>query len=287
MYKVNLEVFEGPLDLLLFLIRKNEIDIQNIPIANLTQEYIEYLNLIEDLDLNVAGEFLVMAAHLMLIKSRMLLPVTAEAAEEGELEDPRSELVARLLEYKQFKEAAHSLQNLEGLQRDIFGRLGAQEAMKPSAEFLEEESDLEVNLFDLLKAFQRILEELPENAVREIEREEVSTVQKMNEILDMLESVESISFFEAFKNAKDKVTIVSTFLGMLELARMKSISIRQAQNFGEIRIYKKEVSSNETLAETPLLDHAQMEAADSAAAEAAAPADTEIEAELAGEADEE
>jgi segregation and condensation protein A len=251
LYKVNLEVFEGPLDLLLFLIRKNEIDIQNIPIAKLTQEYVEYLNMMEKLDLNVAGEFLVMAAHLMLIKSRMLLPVSAEQMEEGEVEDPRSELVARLLEYKQFKEAAHSLQNLEAIQRDIFGRLGAQEAMKPSAEFLEEESDLEVNLFDLLKAFQRILDELPENAVREIEREEVSTVQKMNEILDLLETTESISFFDVFKRAKNRVTIVSTFLAMLELARMKSISIRQAQLFGEIRIYKKDIGGGETVAEAP------------------------------------
>ena len=239
MYKVNLEVFEGPLDLLLFLIRKNEIDIQNIPISKLTNEYIEYVNLMEDLDLNVAGEFLVMAAHLMLIKSRMLLPVTQEASEDGEIEDPRSELVARLLEYKQFKEAASGLQSMEGMQREIFGRLGASEAMKPSEEFLEEETDLEVNLFDLLKAFQRILEELPENSVREIQREEVSVVQKMNEILDMLENAESISFFEAFRLAKDKTTLLATFLGMLELARMKSISIRQAQLFGEIRLYKK------------------------------------------------
>lgn len=260
MYKVNLEVFEGPLDLLLFLIRKNEIDIQNIPIAKLTQEYVDYLNLMEDLDLNVAGEFLVMAAHLMLIKSRMLLPVAPEAGEDGEIEDPRSELVARLLEYKQFKEAAHSLQNLEGMQREIFGRLGAIDSMKPSQEFLEEETDLEVNLFDLLKAFQRILDELPENAVREIEREEVSTVQKINEILDMLETVESISFYEAFANAKDKTTLVTVFLAMLELARMKSISIRQAQGFGEIRIYKKEITAGETVAETPLLDHAEAEA---------------------------
>jgi segregation and condensation protein A len=244
MYKVNLEVFEGPLDLLLFLIRKNEIDIHDIPISKLTQEYLDILHQMEELDLNVAGEFLVMAAHLMLIKSRMLLPQDPEAAEEGELEDPRSELVARLLEYKQFKEAAHSLQTMEGIQREIFGRLGAQEAMKPSEEFLEEEPDLEVNLYDLLKAFQRILDELPENQVREIQREEVSVVQKMNEILDLLESGDGISFFEAFRDAKDKVTVVATFLGMLELARMKSISIRQANIFGEIRIYKKDLKES-------------------------------------------
>lgn len=242
MYKVNLDVFEGPLDLLLFLIRKNEIDIHDIPISRLTSEYVDAIHQMEDMDLNVAGEFLVMAAHLMLIKSRMLLPVNPEAAEEGEIEDPRSELVARLLEYKQFKEAAQGLQHREGVQREIFGRLGAQEAMRPNSEFLEEEPDLEVNLFDLLKAFQRILDELPENTVREIEREEVSLVQKMNEILDLLEMNESISFFEAFKGAKNKVTLVATFLGMLELARLKSVAIRQAQLFGEIRLYRKSLN---------------------------------------------
>jgi segregation and condensation protein A len=246
LYKVNLEVFEGPLDLLLFLIRKNEIDINDIPISKLTQDYVDTVQQMQDMDLNIAGEFLVMAAHLMLIKSRMLLPVNPEAVEEGEAEDPRSELVARLLEYKQFKEAAQSLQGMEGIQREIFGRLGAQEAMRPSQEFLEEEPDLELNLFDLLKAFQRVLDELPENTVREIEREEVSVVQKMNEILDLLEGSESISFFDAFRAAKDKSTLLATFLGMLELARLKSISIRQAQLFGEIRLYKKALSPEPT-----------------------------------------
>jgi segregation and condensation protein A len=137
---------------------------------------------------------------------------------------------------------------MEALQRDVYGRLGALDAMKPAAAAPDEESDLEVNLFDLLKAFQRILDELPENAVREIEREEVSTVQKMNEILDLLEGAGEISFYQAFKSAKDKVTLVTIFLAMLELARMKSISVRQAQNFGEIRIYKVEISQAETLA---------------------------------------
>ncbi len=256
MYKVNLEVFEGPLDLLLFLIRKNEIDIHDIPISKLTQEYVSYLNLMQELDLNVAGEFLVMAAHLMLIKSRMLLPVNPEDPGEGEVEDPRSELVARLLEYKQFKEAAQSLGGMEAVQRDVFGRLGAQESMKPSKDFLEEEADLEVNLFDLLKAFQRILDELPENAIREIEREEVSIVQKMNEILDLLEHNESVSFFEAFKGAKNKQTLLATFLGMLELARIKSLEIRQAQLFGEIRLYKKALGNGNGNHEPPASEEA-------------------------------
>ncbi len=242
MYKVNLEVFEGPLDLLLFLIRKNEIEINDIPIAKLTQEYLDTLALMEKLDLNVAGEFLVMAAQLMLIKSRMLLPVQPNAdGEDGDAEDPRSELVARLLEYKQFKEAAHSLQEKELLQREVFGRLGAAAVAREHAakDALDEESTLDVNLFDLLKSFQRILDELPSGAIREVQREEVSVIQKMNEVLDLLENTESILFHEAFASAKNKITVVVTFLGVLELARIKSIHIRQAQLFGEIRLYKR------------------------------------------------
>jgi segregation and condensation protein A len=250
-YKVNLEVFEGPLDLLLFLIRKNEIDIHDIPISRLTQEYIETVSLMEKLDLNLAGEFLVMAAHLMLIKSRMLLPPAPTVEGEAEAEDPRSELVMRLLEYKQFKEAAQDLHLREAQQRDVFGRLGTQDAMRGEMEAAAalDEPDLEVNLFDLLKAFQRVLEELPETTVRELEREEVSVVQKMNEILDLLEQNESISFFEAFKDAKDRSTLMTTFLGMLELTRIKSIAIRQAQLFGEIRLYKKKLGDEKEATE--------------------------------------
>jgi segregation and condensation protein A len=240
--KVNLEIFEGPLDLLLFLIRKDEIDIHDIPIARLTQEYVATLEEMGHLDLNVAGEFLVMAAQLMVIKSRMLLPVPETAlGEDGEAEDPRSELVARLLEYKQFKEAAQGLGERELLQREVFGRMGVEAAARHAAEKAarEEEGTLEVNLYDLLRSFQRILDELPENAVREIQREEVSVVQKMNEILDLLEGRESILFHEAFAKGRSKVTVLATFLGMLELAKIRSIMLRQAAIFGEIHIYKR------------------------------------------------
>jgi segregation and condensation protein A len=240
--KVNLEIFEGPLDLLLFLIKKNEIDINDIPIARLTQEYVATLEEMEELDLNVAGEFLVMAAQLMVIKSRMLLPVPETAAgEDGDAEDPRSELVARLLEYKQFKEAAHSLGEREILQREVFGRMGVESAARQAAEKAarEDDSGLEVNLYDLLRAFQRILDELPENAVREIQREEVSVVQKMNEILDMLEGKESILFHEVFAKGRSKVTVLATFMAMLELAKIRSVLLRQAGSFAEIHIYKR------------------------------------------------
>lgn len=243
MVKVNLDIFEGPLDLLLFLIRKDEIEIHDIPIARLTKEYVATLENMEILDLNVAGDFLVMAAQLMVIKSKMLLP-TQEGAqgEDGEAEDPRSELVARLLEYKQFKEAAESLGAREALQREVYGRMGVEAEARKAAEkaALDEESSLDVNLFDLLRAFQRILDELPENSVREIQREEVSIVQKMNEILDLLENHESVLFHEAFAGARSKVQVLTTFLGMLELAKIKSILIRQAALFGEIHIYKRQ-----------------------------------------------
>lgn len=242
MVKVNLEIFEGPLDLLLFLIRKSEIDVHDIPIARLTREYVATLEEMERLDLNVAGDFLVMAAQLMVIKSRMLLPVPETGSgDEGEAEDPRSELVARLLEYKQFKEAAQDLGARELLQREVFGRMGVEAEARKAAEasIPEEDSALDVNLFDLLRAFQRILDELPENAVREIQREEVSVVQKMNEILDMLEGRESILFHEAFTRGKTKVTVLATFLGMLELAKIRSILIRQANLFGEIHLYRR------------------------------------------------
>jgi segregation and condensation protein A len=240
--KVNLEVFEGPLDLLLFLIRKNEIDIHDIPIAKLTQEYVATLDEMEELDLNVAGEFLVMAAQLMVIKSRMMLPVPETAAgEEGDAEDPRSELVARLLEYQQFKEAAHSLGEKEMLQRDVFGRMGVEAEARKAAEKAahDEEGSLEVNLFDLLRAFQRVLDELPDNVIREIEREEVTVVQKINEILDMLEAKEFILFHEAFAKGRTKVAVLATFLAMLELAKMRSVLIRQSALFSEIHIYKR------------------------------------------------
>jgi segregation and condensation protein A len=242
--KVNLAIFEGPLDLLLFLIKKSEIDIHDIPIAKLTREYLEAMEELGDsLDLNVAGEFLVMAAQLMVIKSKMLLPAP-ETAEGDDLdaEDPRSELVARLLEYKQFKEAAASLGERELLQREVFGRMGVEALARQAAEkaAFDEEAALEVNLFDLLRAFQRVLDELPDTQVREIGREEVSVVQKMNEILDMLEAKEFLLFHEIFRGPRNKANLLATFLGMLELAKLRSVGLRQTALFAEIRIYKRQ-----------------------------------------------
>lgn len=243
MYKVSLDIFDGPFDLLLYLIKKNEVSIEDIPISAITTEYLEALQGIEQMDFNVAGEFLVMAAQLMLIKSRMLLPPEAQAGElvPGQ-EDPRAELVRQLLEYRRFKEASESLRDMEGRQRDVFSRPpDPLAAAGVEADATAAEAPLEVTLFELLKAFRRILDELPETRVNELEREEVPVVQKINEILDLLETNESISFFEIFQSSRTKIAVVATFLAMLELAKMKSISLRQAQLFGEIRLYRLKV----------------------------------------------
>ena len=245
MYKVNLEIFEGPLDLLLFLIRKSEVDIHDIPISFLTKEYLEAVEAMQELDLNIAGEFLVMAAQLMLIKSRMLLPVDASGEDDSEeIEDPRAELVQRLLEYKQYKEAADQLRGMEFKQRDMFARLQPYKSMSPQVHE-EDEGGLDVNLYDLLKAFQKILEELPENTVKEIPREEIKVVQKINEILDLLEKSESIAFTDVFKNARTRPVMIASFLAILELAKMGSIKIRQASVYADIRLYKGEGGSRE------------------------------------------
>jgi segregation and condensation protein A len=259
-YKVNLENFEGPLDLLLFLIRRDEIDIYDIPISRLTHEYLEYISQLEEKNLAVAGEFLVMAAQLMLIKSRMLLPPLQDPESEQEIsEDPRAELVQRLLEYKQFKEAAFKLHEKESLQREVFGRLGVADNLDSKSLNLDDEQNLDVNLFDLLKAFQRVLNEMPVEKFREIDREEVTVVQKINEILDLLEQRGDILFQQIFENSSSKVAVIVTFLAMLELAKMKTVQIRQSNIFGQIRIYRssqyetdnlKTLRENENLADS-------------------------------------
>jgi len=261
MYRVNLDIFEGPFDLLLYLIRKNEVDINDIPIAKITNEYVAMLDALREVDISVSGEFLVMAAHLLLIKSRMLLPPDPAAPGEVAEEDPRAELVRQLLEYQRFKQAAFDLQRREFEQRDVFSRYEAAEATWDGDNPADlAEAPLEVNLYDLLKAFEKVLASLPKEAVATLEREEVHTVQKMNEILDLLESQESLSFFEIFKGTSSRVAAVTIFLAMLELTRLKSIRLIQIQGFGEIRITKRR---DEAPAPAPEADAPPLESAPS------------------------
>jgi segregation and condensation protein A len=233
-YKVKLEVFEGPLDLLLHLIKENEIDIYDIPIALITQQYLEYLDLMKELNIELAGEFLVMAATLIHIKSKMLLPPSEDETEvEEEIEDPRAELVQRLLEYKRFKEAAEELALRETEWRDVFPR----QPVKPESLIGEEEPILsDISLFDLLSALRRVLERVPEKAFYEVTREELSLKEKISMLLERLESKEGLTFDELFSQDTTKAEVIVTFLALLEVIRLRLVRIFQSEDFGVIRM---------------------------------------------------
>jgi len=232
-YKVKLDVFEGPLDLLLYLIKKNEIDIYDIPIATITEQYLEYLELMRMLDLNIAGEFLVIAATLIHIKSKMLLPPDEKELLPEEEEDPREELVRRLVEYKKFKEVAGILQDLEGQRKKMFTRDIPFE-VEPGEVFFE------ASLFDLITAFTRVLKDVPKEMFQEIIKDEFTVEQKVHDLLHMLVVTPAISLFELFKNSKNKTEIIAMFLAVLELIRLKEIIVVQKKNFSDIEIVRNE-----------------------------------------------
>lgn len=231
--KVALELFEGPLDLLLFLIRREEVDIFDIPIMKITDQYLQYLDLMRMLDLDVASEFLVMAATLLQIKSRMLLPPEERPpAEEGEEdEDPRMALVRQLLEYKRFKEAAGFLSTMEGGQHDVYPRY-------VERSFLPEASDAplpEISIFDLIGAFSEVLRRCTGDP-REIVEDRYTVTDKIAAILEMLRSRPAIRFSDLFGAALVRAEVVATFLALLELIRMKRIAAHQPRPFAEIEI---------------------------------------------------
>jgi len=230
-YTFRLEGFEGPLDLLLHLIQKNELDIFNIPISIITEQYLEYLQWMKVLNLDVAGEYLLMASTLLHIKSRMLLPKSSEAEEEDE-EDPRAELVRRLLEYQKYKNAALEMEKRPLLDRDVFIRLTPAE---PEEE--PEEERIEVNLFELLEAFRQVLKKVKPETVHEVILEHISTEAKILEILAILEKENrSIAFHRLFPELASRRVVVVTLLAILELVKMKRIRIFQLAAFETIRI---------------------------------------------------
>ncbi len=239
-YKVQLEIFEGPLDLLLYLIKREELDIQHIPIARIARQYLEYINLMRMLNLDVAGEFLVMAATLMHIKSRMLLPPEELGEEEEDDDDPQAELIKQLMEYQKFKEMAEKLEERQIKQEEIFSR-GRDEAMELAR---EEGFLLEANLFDLINAFSRVLTTAGEEGFAEIVEDEATVNEKIREIIDILRAQASLNFTRLFVGLANKVEMVVTFLALLELIRLKEVKIRQAQRFGEIRVYRGERTGN-------------------------------------------
>lgn len=236
-YKVKLEVFEGPLDLLLYLIKKEEVDIYDIPIERITNQYMVYLSLMKLLNLDVAGEFLVMAATLMYIKSRMLLPVDQQVAdsEEEEGEDPRWELIRQLVEYKKFKDAALQLGRREDEQANLFTR----NISDPTPEVGGAQPLAEVSIFDLINAFNTVLKKAAEREdFREILEEKFTVSDKIEEILYTLRDRSEVVFTKIFEDAGSRTEVVVTFLALLELIRLKRLKVRQQEAFGEIIVIK-------------------------------------------------
>ena len=239
-YKVNLEVFEGPLDLLLYLIRKDEVDIYDIPIARIADEYAEYLKVMEMLDLNLAGEFVVMAATLSYIKSRMLLPPetrpdeTADGADEGK--DPRWDLVRQLLDYKRFKDAAGALLELERRRQDMFSTSGAPLLPESAMHGGEARPLGDIGIFDLVKAFRDVLERAPVEPIGEIEPAKWRVSDKIDEILKIASRGGRVGFSTLFSPASPRGEIIVTFLALLELLRLRQVVAAQDSAFGEIVI---------------------------------------------------
>ena len=234
-YEIKLDIFEGPLDLLLYLIRKNEIDIYNIPIALITEQYLEYLDMMRSLNLDLAGEYLVLAATLIHIKSRLLLP-PAEDEEEGEEgQDPRAELVRQLLEYQAFKEAALNLEARPLLDRDVFSR-GAP-AEDPATMEEEEEAMIEVGVFELVQAFRLIIAGLDKSNDLDIDTERMSLTDRINEIMERLSEKRQLTFTELLGERTDRKGIVYTFLAILELMKLRMIKAYQSGPFGAIRLF--------------------------------------------------
>jgi segregation and condensation protein A len=232
-YAIQLDNFEGPLDLLLHLIKKNEMDIYDIPMATITEQYLVTLDAMKNLNLDVAGEFLLMAATLLHIKSKMLLPKIVEDELEEEEEDPRAELVRRLLEYQKYKEVSRTLEETPRLGRDVFSRAAAE------PEVLEEVEAgfVAVGLFDLLAALQDVLRESPEPFVHEVNLEQLSITDRINTILSMLQGRESMAFGDLFSDGIKRNELVVTFLALLELVKLRMLRCMQNVRYGTIWLF--------------------------------------------------
>lgn len=224
--KIVMGEFAGPLDLLLYLIRQEQVSIYDIPVARITDEYLRYLRLMQELDIAIAGDFLVMAATLIEIKSKMLLPPDPRAATEDEADDPRAELINQLLEHQKFKEAAQMLWSRATVEQAIFHR-GELETDKNNPE-------VAVGVFDLLKVFQEILARQREEVLLEIERDEMTMTEMLERLRNMVMSVGELNLRVFFERAHSRRELVLAFLSVLELVRTTEISLVQRETFGEI-----------------------------------------------------
>ena len=230
-YNIKLEFFEGPLDLLLHLIKKNEVDIYDIPIATITEQYLEYIEILKDMNLDRAGDFLVMAATLTHIKSKMLLPIESVEEEEEEGPDPREELIKRLLEYQMYKEAAEELDGRERLGRDLFVR-----GQEIEIDGLEEPGLVNVSIFDLMDALKGVLARSSKETIIELTAERFKVADKINHILDTIGAHHSVTFTSLFEATATRGEVIVTFLAILELAKMLLIKLHQTED-NVIRVY--------------------------------------------------
>lgn len=268
-YKVKFEVFEGPLDLLLYLVKKQEVDIYEVNLTQLATHFIEYIDVMRMLDLEIAGEFLIMASTLMYIKSRELLPVDqqVQAEEEEDGEDPRWELIRQLVEYKKFKDAAAQLQKLEERQDSVYRR----EAPKPVFESEPQKPD--VSIFDLINAVNTILKRVAqrEGESREIFEDKWSVSEKIEMLVKLITEKSRVKFSDLFESATSRTEVVVTFLAMLELIRLRQIVCVQSDHFAEIEIIRAEPPQPTVPTEIP--DQAIFE--DETAKPVAAPTETQ------------
>lgn len=235
MYKIKLNQFEGPLDLLLFFIKRDELNIYDIPISSITKEFLEYVNLIKILDLEVAGDFILMASTLMHIKARMLLP--REVDESGEEIDPRAELIQALLEYKKYKEMSEEFSFLESNQRKRKFRGNFDADIKdapPEYDILLKN----VSIYDLAKSFKRIIENLSEEPVHQVQKVNITIDEQMEFIFEKLNDKEELHFLSLVESMKDKIRIVVTFIALLELVKMHSIGIKESAKFNDFVVYR-------------------------------------------------
>jgi segregation and condensation protein A len=250
-YKVKFEVFEGPLDLLLYLIKKEEVDIYEVNLTRLATQFVEYIETMRMLDLEIAGEFLVMAATLMYIKSRELLPVDQQAQIEGEDEgeDPRWELIRQLVEYKKFKDAAAQLQELEVRQEEVFPRVPGRLDFEPASPMRTEAS-----IFDLVNAVNAVLKRFTQREdLRDIFEDKWTVSEKIEYLMRILSERASVRFSELFEGVTSRSEVVVTFLALLELIRLKQLAAVQREPFGEIEICRA-ASAPQLPAPTPSAD---------------------------------
>lgn len=237
---IKLERFEGPLDLLLHLIKRDEVDIHDIPIAHITQQYLEYIELMRQLDLDVAGEFIVMAATLMRIKAKMLLPVPKSDEEEDE-GDPREELVQRLIEYRLYKEASETLKAHEGMRRVVFER-----GMVPTEDDAGPLPLAPATLFDLIDALNRVMARKPERVFYEVRTELYDIEDKMSLIARTVAEGGQMLFSALMNQARARMEVVVSFMALLELVKLGTVVVIQDENFAEILIMMKQPEGNDT-----------------------------------------